>query len=133
VVEALVELAGEAEFLFHPPDKPQGAEVFGTGQLAQVQAEVIMGRAGVGVLIDGMLAGGDSLLGELGSLGMVGGELGQVKTGAGELPGGVGGSRRVLVLDLGVLEGVPGVGNRLNGRRVSLSGETEGEEQNQEQ
>ena len=78
--------------MFHLLDEPVGGEGrrLGLGELPEIHGQIIMPRRGVGFARQQFPAGGDALPGDRGASGVVGGEVGIIKTGAGKLPGGGG-------------------------------------------
>lgn len=90
----MVEVRIEVEDLFevflhlrHQRERPQEAR---PRQLPEVHGQIVAGGRQSGVLAQHSARGGDSLPGDVGALGVVGGELGPIVAGAGEVPGGGG-------------------------------------------
>src|SRR5262249_47580857 len=120
--ELLVELARGTECALHSLDQLQRTEPFGSRELAKVHAEIILGRRQVGFALQRALAGGDSLLGKLGALRVVGRRLSQIKAGAAKLPGRPTAGRVGAVMRLSVLKSLSGNGCGVVGCRAVCLG-----------
>ena len=86
VVEFLIEAAGGFEFAFHLTDDAECTKPFSASELAEVHAEEIMGGSGIGPGGDQGAARSDAKVGDIGALGVVGGEFGPIETGLAEVP-----------------------------------------------
>ena len=74
---------------FHLVHELERGQPPGPGELSEIHAEVVMGGGRVRFARERQPASRDTLFRQGGAPGLVGGELGQVKTGTAELPGGV--------------------------------------------
>jgi len=86
VIEADVQLERAFERVFHFFDSVQGFDGLCSGELPEVQAEVITGLGEGRMAVYQLAADCDAFFGDLGSLSVVGGVFGQIETCACELP-----------------------------------------------
>jgi hypothetical protein len=118
VIEFFIQFARSVESALHSLHQAKCAESFGARELADIHAEIILGRREFGVTLERWFACGNPCSAYSARCAALVARLGQVKAGARKLPGGFAAPRLLPESGLSILKSLSGnVSRTVRGRR----------------